>query len=254
MDATLHVLNHDSELEGKRFRLSGTALPALRNGGAAGKGTRVYRQTARTRANAVQRREGLEQAARHVVARGGFTAASISAVSAEAGCSAGLVYSYFDSRDELLAAVFAQASTHELAVVAAVAQEARSLADFIDAVVRAFVERAVAGHTLAYALLFEPVPESVQRERIRLRAGYAAAIAEGFRRAAHSEAARSDAGSGMGKPLGVCPEIAARALMGAVVENLFILLSGDGPAPTRSQVERLISEISTYSRRALGAA
>ncbi|GAA4282905.1 hypothetical protein GCM10022261_04360 [Brevibacterium daeguense] len=216
----------------------------------------MYRQTARTRANAVQRKEGLEQAARQVVARGGFTAASISAVSAAAGCSAGLVYSYFDGRDELLAAVFARASARELAIVESAAQEAPTLAELADAVVSVFVERAVAGRTLAYALLFEPVPESVQRERIRARAAYAAAIAEGFRRvgAEVSGTDSADAGGADTGRLGICPEIAARGLMGAVLENLFILLSGDGPAPSPDQVQRLISEISTYSRRALGAA
>src|SRR5699024_9731621 len=83
----------------------------------------VYRPTARTRANAQQRRTSIESAARHGIARGGFASATVAAVADEAECSAGLIYTYYPNRDELLRSVFARASGHELAVIeAAVAQ------------------------------------------------------------------------------------------------------------------------------------
>lgn len=65
----------------------------------------VYRETARTRAKALQRRVRIERAAHRVVAEGGFASASIAAVAREAECSAGLIYTYYEGRDELLEVV-----------------------------------------------------------------------------------------------------------------------------------------------------
>src|SRR5690625_1204 len=104
----------------------------------------VYRPTARTRANAQQRRTSIESAARHVIARGGFASATVAAVAREAECSAGLIYTYYPNRDELLRSVFARASGHELAVIEAAVTQAGSAAAIAESVAEVFVRRAVA--------------------------------------------------------------------------------------------------------------
>lgn len=204
----------------------------------------MYRETARTRANATQRRAGIRRAARHVVAEGGFGAASVAAVARRAGCSAGLVYSYFSNRDALLATVFADAAGYELAAVERAIEGAATAEVCAHAVTQTFVERAVAGRRLAHALLLEPVPEAVQRERSRLRRGYAAVIAAGLERTSTSSSVPITGDDAV---------IAARALVGTISENLLDILDYDLPALDPARIEHLIAVITRYSRRALGA-
>lgn len=61
-----------------------------------------------------QRREQLLQAAQRVFSRSGFHAAKVADVAAEAGVSQGTVYHYFDSKEELLLAVFTDWETDNL--------------------------------------------------------------------------------------------------------------------------------------------
>ncbi|MCI4012454.1 TetR/AcrR family transcriptional regulator [Brevibacterium sp. ZH18] len=197
----------------------------------------AYRETAKTRAKADERRTRIEQAARHVIARGGIAAASIASVAREAGCSSGLIYTYYSSRDELLRVVFARAAGHELAVVEAAVESASNAADIVDSVVEVFVRRAVTGRTLAYALLLEAVPESVQIERMALRRGYVAAIASGIEGRYQTTTSA---------------EVAARALVGSIAENLVDVLDPAKEPPSVSAVEALITELSVFARTAIG--
>ena len=227
----------------------------------------VYRPTARTRANAQQRRTSIESAARHVIARGGFASATVAAVAREAECSAGLIYTYYPNRDELLRSVFARASGHELATVTramadteTAVTQAGSAAAIAESVTEVFVRRAVAGRRLAHALLFEEVPDAVQLERLILRRGYVAAIAAGLDRvrgragdhAQTTPAEVADApsqtagGAGPAAPA----EVVARFIVGGIAENLVDVLNPSAPAP--SDIEALISALSAFTRSALG--
>lgn len=201
----------------------------------------VYRPTARTRANAQQRRTSIESAARHVIARGGFASATVAAVAREAECSAGLIYTYYPNRDELLRSVFARASGHELAVIEAAVTQAGSAAAIAESVTEVFVRRAVAGRRLAHALLFEEVPDAVQLERLILRRGYVAAIAAGLDRV------RGRAGD---HAQTTPAEVVARFIVGGIAENLVDVLNPSAPAP--SDIEALISALSAFTRSALG--
>lgn len=205
----------------------------------------MYRETTRTRANAAARRARIRRAARHLVAEGGFGAASVAEVARRAGCSTGLVYSYFRNREALLAAVFAEAAEHELEAVARGIADARTPEECAGAVVRVFIERAVAGRRLAHALLIEPVPEAVQRERLRLRRSYAELIAAGL--------SRTSAGAGRTPIAGPDAVIAARALVGTISENLIDVLDDALPSPEPPAVDHLVRAITRHSRRALGA-
>ena len=197
----------------------------------------AYRATQRTRANAEARRAGIERAARHVIARGGFASASVAAVAVEADCSAGSIYTYFSNRDELLRLVFAQAAGHELDVIADTVVDAETAAEIAESTVEVFVRRAVAGRRLAHALLLEEVPEPVQSERLRLRREYVAAIGAALDRVGDMQ---------------IPAEVAARSIVGCVGENLVDILDPTTPNPSAAEIETLISALTTFTRSALG--
>lgn len=197
----------------------------------------AYRATQRTRANAEARRAGIERAARHVIARGGFASASVAAVAVEADCSAGSIYTYFSNRDELLRLVFAQAAGHELDVIADTVADAATAAAIAESTVEVFVRRAVAGRRLAHALLLEEVPEPVQSERLRLRREYVAAIGAALDRVGDMQ---------------IPAEVAARSIVGSIGENLVDLLDPTTPNPSPAEIETLISALTTFTRSALG--
>lgn len=208
----------------------------------------AYRPTAKTRANAQARRAEVERATRLVISRGGFAQASITAIAAEAGCSAGLVYTYFSNRDELLRRVFAQAAGHELAQVAAAVDAAKDVPAVVRAVAEVFVRRAVAGRRLAHALLLEPVPELVQSERMSLRRGYVRAIAGALVRCGWGgvtgtgERSEPCAEVVAGR-LGPSAEVVARSIVGALSENLVDALDPAAPAPDAGQIDALIADV-----------
>ena len=197
----------------------------------------AYRETQRTRANAEARRAGIERATRHVIARGGFSSASVAAVAVEADCSAGSIYTYFSSRDELLRLVFAQAAGHELEVIAGTVAEAATASQIAESTVEVFVRRAVAGRRLAHALMFEEVPDAVQLERLILRRGYVAAIGAALDRAGGTQ---------------IPAEVVARSIVGSVGENLVDILDPTAPNPSPTQIETLIRALTTFTRSALG--
>ncbi|MGO3022868.1 MAG: TetR family transcriptional regulator [Brevibacterium sp.] len=197
----------------------------------------AYRATQRTRANAEARRAGIERAARHVIARGGFASASVAAVAAEADSSAGSIYTYFSNRDELLRLVFAQAAGHELDIIAGTVDEASTAAEVAESTVEVFVRRAVAGRRLAHALLLEEVPAPVQSERLRLRRGYVAAIGQALDRVGGTT---------------IPAEVVARSIVGSVGENLVDILDPATPNPSSAEIETLIKALTTFTRSALG--
>ncbi|HLS34016.1 MAG TPA: helix-turn-helix domain-containing protein, partial [Brevibacterium sp.] len=137
----------------------------------------MYRQTDATRRNAAQRAHAIAEAARALVTASGFSAATVKSVAARAGCSAGLIYSYFPDRDALLRSTFAHASGHELAAVTRALGDAPTAPEAVAGLVETFLTRALAGARLADALLFEALPPAVEAERLRFRADYAAALA-----------------------------------------------------------------------------
>lgn len=151
----------------------------------------AYRPTAVTRAAKEKRVASLRSAARSIVATEGFGAATVKAVAAQAGVSVGTVYTYFANREELLATVFREAATVELAAVrdavAAAAQpdDGASATRQLTAVVTTFAGRAIRGRRLAWALLVEPVGPLIDAERLDFRRAYsdtlAAIVAYGVR-------------------------------------------------------------------------
>ncbi len=88
----------------RRARSEGAATPSA----AAGDGTNGGRARSRIRGNAVDKRRLILDAAVGVFARQGFTACRVSDVADEAGVAYGLVYHYFDSKEEILDTLFVE--------------------------------------------------------------------------------------------------------------------------------------------------
>lgn len=119
-----------------------------------------------------ERRAAIVAAARRVLSSGGYAAASIAAIAKEASISTGTVYLYFDDRDDLLAAVYRYASSHEVAAMTSAALGSSPAEQFQTAVFT-FVDRALRGASLAYALIAEPAGPTVVAERNKARRVFA---------------------------------------------------------------------------------
>jgi AcrR family transcriptional regulator len=200
-----------------------------------------YRATEATRTARELRSRSLLDAARAIVARDGFGAATIKAVSADAQVSVGTVYTYFATREELLAAVFREAASIELdAVRASVATAPQTAAAQLRALIEAFARRAIRGRRLAWALLVEPVDPLIDAERLSYRRAYADTVAAMISRGVTSgELPSQDA------------RIVGPGIVGAIGEALIGPLSPlDGSAATTDQV---INSILALCLRAIGA-
>src|SRR3954466_5484362 len=158
----------------------------------------AYRTTERALARRTAVRERILRAAHALVAGGGFGAAPVAAVAAEAGVATGTVYRHYASKADLFAEVFRRAAQHEVDAVAG--------APPLPAAVETFARRALAGRRLAWALLAEPVDPVVQAARLAFRRAYRDAFTR----------------------FGV-DELTAAAMVGAVGEVLVGPLSPTGP-------------------------
>ncbi|MFC1417914.1 TetR/AcrR family transcriptional regulator [Streptacidiphilus cavernicola] len=181
----------------------------------------AYRPTARTEAARAAQRERLLEAARGLLAEGGYAATGVVVVAERAGVATGSVYRHFASRQELLAAVFQHVAGHELDAVREAVREAvraqRGAAEQLRVLVEVFSHRALRAPRTAWALLAEPVDPLVQTERLAYRRGYLAlareAIAEGV---ATGELPPQE------------PSLSAAAVVGAIGEALLGPLSPVG--------------------------
>lgn len=132
----------------------------------------VYRATAKTEASKARQRLAIVKAARSLMAKGGFAAISIQSVAAKAGVATGSVYRHFDSKAELCAEIFRQATQREVDVVGETARQPGRASGRLAAAAEAFCERAIKGRIQAYALIAEPVDPAVDSERIKYREAY----------------------------------------------------------------------------------
>lgn len=211
----------------------------------------AYRPTERTRTAAQRRRSLLLGESARLVASGGFAAAKVKTIADRCEVSVGTVYSYFDSRSELLAEVFRAAAARELSVVGeAVHAAGPGAPEKVDALVATFASRALRGRRRAWSLLFEPVDPAVEAERLRFRGSYVelgeAVLREGI---------------AAGELTPQCPEMTAAAVVGAIAEALVGRLTppvGDD-ASARTTGDHavtdtdVVTEIQLFCRRAIGA-
>jgi AcrR family transcriptional regulator len=199
-----------------------------------------YRPTPQTEARKAATRERIVSAALAQVAEGGFASASMQAVAARAGVAVGTVYRHFPSKAGLFAEVFRRASERELGVVLEVSvADGRPAAERIAAAVEAFCRRALAGATLAYAQIAEPVDPAVESERLRLRRGYRDAFARVL-----------EDGVDAGELRAHDPRTVASALVGALGEALVGPLSAVGTGGKRRN-EALVATLVQFCLDAL---
>jgi AcrR family transcriptional regulator len=200
----------------------------------------AYRSTERTEARRVALRSRIVEAARRLIAEGGYVAAQVAPVAERAGVAVGTVYRHFPSKSDLFAEVFRQASQHEVDAMRAAMEEIHgSAAERIAAGIEVFARRALRGRRLAWALLAEPVDPAVEAERLDFRHSYrdlmAAVIRDGIET---GELPDQDV------------DVAAAALIGAIGEAMVGPLS-----PTANgggDPEALIASLIQFCTRAIG--
>jgi AcrR family transcriptional regulator len=197
-----------------------------------------YRPTDRTRARLAAARERIVAAALDQLAEGGYASASVANVARRAGVATGTVYRHFPSKGDLFAEVFRRASQREVDVLSAMADSEEQVSHRLAAWVEAFVRRALAEPTRAYALIAEPVDPAVEHERLTFRRAYAdlfeRALKDGVQR---HELAPLDA------------RLTAAAIVGALAEALV------GPLQRRDRpADALVAGLQTFVLRSVGAA
>ncbi|MET4641235.1 MULTISPECIES: TetR/AcrR family transcriptional regulator [Streptomyces] len=199
----------------------------------------AYRPTARTEATRLAHRQRLLDAARQLLAEGGYAAASISALAERAQVATGSVYNHFASKQELLAAVFRHVAGHELTAVQEAVGAKSGAAEQLRALVEVFAFRALRTPRTAWALLAEPVDPLVEAERLTYRRGY------------HTLAETViTAGIEAGELPGQNARLSAAAVIGAISEALLGPLS---PVGERTDPEPVVTGIATLCLRAVGA-
>lgn len=150
-----------------------SALPHRRAGAAPGEGS-----SPRVAARLADARRRILGAARVVVAEQGFAAAQMAVVASVADVATGSVYRHFPSKASLFSEMLRGVCVRELDVVRAIAAKpGRSVADRIGDAVATFVDRALRGEGLAYAVIAEPMQTEVDQVRLEARAGLADAFA-----------------------------------------------------------------------------
>ncbi|MET9661069.1 TetR/AcrR family transcriptional regulator [Streptomyces sp. NPDC006510] len=199
----------------------------------------AYRPTARTEATRLAHRERLLDAARQLLAEGGYPAASISALARRAGVATGSVYNHFASKQELLAAVFRHVAGHELSAVREAVQAQGGVTEQLRALVEVFSYRALRSPRTAWALLAEPVDPLVEEERLTYRRGYHM-LAETV----------IVAGISAGELPPQNAQLSAAAVIGAVGEALLGPLS---PVGARTDPGPVVESITALCLRAVGA-
>jgi AcrR family transcriptional regulator len=197
-----------------------------------------YRPTERTEAKRLAARERIVRSAHELIARGGYRAASVSAVAKRAGVATGSVYRHFGSKAELFAEVFRRASQREVDAMAEAATGDGPVPERMAAGVERWARRALRGRRLAWALLAEPVDPAVEVERLHFRRAYcnvmAGLVAEGI---ARRELPEQDV------------DVAAAALIGAIGEALVGPLSP--AAHPAADDDRVVAGVVTFCLRSV---
>lgn len=194
-----------------------------------------YRTTPAIQARIDAQRAAIVAAAIAVLTEHGFRGCSVAAVAARAGVATGSVYKHFASKAELIAEVFEQVVSGEVAAVAAAARIPEQPAQRVVAVLETFAYRALKVPRLAYTLLAEPVDTAVDEKRLVFRRAFQDILVDIV----------TD-----GVQTGVLPpqdaRITAAALVGALADVMVGPLSSPEPLP--DAVPALIA----FTLRALG--
>jgi len=137
------------------------------------------RPSPRVAARQADARRRILEAARVVVADQGFAAAQVAVVASVADVATGSIYRHFPSKASLFSEMLRVVCVRELEVVRAItSEEGRTAIERIGDAVATFVDRALRGEGLAYAVIVEPMDPEVDQVRLEARAGLAEAFAD----------------------------------------------------------------------------
>jgi len=203
----------------------------------------AYRETEKMRRRKARAREQIIEATRKCVSEGGFRSARITRIAGLAGVATGTIYRHFESREDLFAEIFRQATQREVDRVALALGEEGSAVKRLESALRQFARRALNGPTKAWALIAEPVDPKVEEERLLYRKAYA----ELFQQAIQEGIAE-----------GCIPDqnahLSSTCLVGAMSESLVGPLSpthsAAAPATNNNQ-EELVDAIVSFCMRGL---
>lgn len=129
----------------------------------------AYRRTEGVVARLADNRTRILDAAKRLVAEGGWAETQVASVASTAGLATGTVYRYFASKAELFAEVLADVSQREVEVLGEIARSATCPREGLHGAVRTFVKRAMRNRRLAYALIAEPCEHQIDAARLTYR-------------------------------------------------------------------------------------
>lgn len=187
----------------------------------------------RVAARKADARRRILEAARIVVAEHGFAAAQVAVVASVADVATGSVYRHFSSKASMFSEMLRVVCDRELDVVRAIAVESeRSAAERVRDAVATFVDRALRGEGLSYAVIVEPMDPDVDQVRLDARAG----LAEVF-------AGLIDEGTSSGEIPSQNSQLRGAAIVGAFLEGVVAPLSqGETTSNQRDEISTEISE------------
>ncbi len=191
----------------------------------------AYRRTEKATQRLADKRARILAAARDLVADGGWSAAQVDGVAANAGVATGTVYRYWPSKAALCAEIVATVSAREVGIVKVVADANGAPQEKLALAIRTFAGRALQGRRLAYALIAEPVDPEVESVRL----DYRAQLAHCFERILRDGVVR-------GAFPRLDPAVAAACIVGAFMEALIGPLApvkGTGPRADCHLIEQI---------------
>ncbi|WP_417515663.1 TetR/AcrR family transcriptional regulator [Marinobacter sp.] len=133
----------------------------------------AYRETEKMRQRKAEARRRISECAYQCVAEGGFRSAKITRIAQLAGVATGTIYRHYESKEDLFAEIFRQATQREIDKVAEALATPGSATARLEQALRQFAERALKGPVMAWSLIAEPVDPKLEEERLAYRKAYA---------------------------------------------------------------------------------
>ncbi|MTJ82646.1 MAG: TetR/AcrR family transcriptional regulator [Telmatospirillum sp.] len=201
----------------------------------------VYRETELTQARRADIRHRILEAARGLVAAGGFGAVQMSDVARAADVATGTLYRHFPAKPLLFAEVFRIAAGAEVEHVRAIAEAPGEPGSRLTGAILQFTRRAARGRRLAYSLIAEPVDPAIEAERLMFRRAYDTV----FRRLIQE-------GMDAGVFFSEDPSVASASIVGALAEALVGPLAPESGLDAEA-VEARAHAMAAFCLRALAA-
>lgn len=141
----------------------------------------AYRETEKMRHRKTAARQQIANCTFQCVAEGGFRNAKITRIAQLAGVATGTIYRHYQSKEDLFAEIFRQATQREVDKVAEALATPGNATTRLENALRQFAERALKAPVIAWSLIAEPVDPKLEEERLAYREAYAALFEQAIR-------------------------------------------------------------------------